>query len=199
MDSQTGKLRKTTPIERTCNICKINFIDDEKHFLFVCNKYDEERQILFEYCMKSMPNFANESENNKLICLMYNEWTMFAVELFVHELWQKRKILNMYNKYFNLTFTYYYKIYVFIVTYKSYKGWMHLHCMLYNFVKSVWLWYPVTHPIYWHSTWIGARINTAPCPIDSYLYNIELPIVWCKIWRNKSWHFTGYEIHTYIH
>ena len=89
MDSQTGILRKTTPIERICNICKMNFIEDENHFLFVCNKYDEERKILFEFCKQSNPNFANESETNKLIFLMSNEWKMFAV--FVHELWQKRK------------------------------------------------------------------------------------------------------------
>ena len=44
-DSQTGMLREATPIERICNICKMNFIEDEKHFLFVCNKYDEERKI----------------------------------------------------------------------------------------------------------------------------------------------------------
>ena len=92
--------------------------------VIVCNKYDEERNILFEYCRQSKPNFANESETNKLIFLMSNEWKMFVV--FVHG--KNERIL----KYFNIT--YYYKIYVFIVTYKSYKSWMHLHCMLYHFV-----------------------------------------------------------------
>ena len=76
-------------IERICNICKIKFIEDKKYFLFVCNKYDEERKILFEFCWQSNPNFANESEANKLIFFMSNEWKMFAV--FVHELWQKQK------------------------------------------------------------------------------------------------------------
>ena len=48
-DSQTVMSRKTTPTEQICNICQMNFIEDVKHFLFVCNTYDEEQKILFEF------------------------------------------------------------------------------------------------------------------------------------------------------
>ena len=44
----------------------------------------------------------------------------------------KQLYFNMYNKYFNMTT--YYKIYVFIVTYMSYRDCMHLICMLHTFV-----------------------------------------------------------------
>ena len=73
---------------------------DQKYFLFVSNKYDEERNILFNYCKpckRSSSIFANESKTNKLIFCMSNEWHMFTVyehEIFVFE-------------YLNMTLTYY--------------------------------------------------------------------------------------------
>ena len=57
-----------------CNICQMNFID-QKHFLFVSNKYDEERKLLFDYCKpckRSKSNFSNEYETNKLIFCISN-------------------------------------------------------------------------------------------------------------------------------
>ena len=73
----------------------MNFID-KKHFLFVSNKYDEERKILLDYCKpckRSNPIVANESKTNKLIFCMSNEWHMFTV--YEHELWQKYLFLNI--------------------------------------------------------------------------------------------------------
>ena len=40
-DVASGKLRKMMANERVCNVCKTGNTEDERHFLFECNKYDE--------------------------------------------------------------------------------------------------------------------------------------------------------------
>ena len=41
-DRETGIHRKINVNERTCNVCKLDIVEDEKHFLFNCNIYYNE-------------------------------------------------------------------------------------------------------------------------------------------------------------
>ena len=40
-DNITGNFRKLRFEERTCNMCQVNLVGDEIHFLCVCDKYQE--------------------------------------------------------------------------------------------------------------------------------------------------------------
>ena len=48
-DRETGN-RKMNVNERTCNVCKLDIVEDEKHFLFNCNIYYNERREFYEEC-----------------------------------------------------------------------------------------------------------------------------------------------------
>lgn len=89
LDAETGLLRKLNVEERTCNICKQNFVEDEKHFLFTCDVYDEERKNLMDYCQSCHIDFEDLTENEKLKIVINNEWKMAAN--FIFEIWNKRK------------------------------------------------------------------------------------------------------------
>ena len=57
LDPINGNFRKLNVDERTCNICKSDSVEDEKHFIFECKKYDEERKQLLKYCCSVHPHF----------------------------------------------------------------------------------------------------------------------------------------------
>ena len=52
--------------ERTCNVCKLDIVEDEKHFLFNCNIYYNERREFYEECAKLFRNFRDMNEDDKL-------------------------------------------------------------------------------------------------------------------------------------
>jgi hypothetical protein len=56
--------------ERFCNICNDLEIEDENHFLWQCEKYRKEREILFKKVSlyyKKFPNFNNDTMKSKLL------------------------------------------------------------------------------------------------------------------------------------
>ena len=66
---QTGKYENkgaSIPVEeRTCLICKRNFIEDEQHFLMYCQEYDDIRHELHSLIYNNDPFFANLSDDDK--------------------------------------------------------------------------------------------------------------------------------------
>ena len=53
-----------------CNVCKLDFVEDEKHFLFNCNIYYNERREFYEECAKIFRNFSDMNEDDKLKNIM---------------------------------------------------------------------------------------------------------------------------------
>ena len=88
-DPHTGKHRKMSPNERLCNICKFDHVEDEKHFILICNKYEEERNTLFQHCSQSNDNFRNLTEDEKFTYIIKNEWR--AALNYITDAWMKRK------------------------------------------------------------------------------------------------------------
>ena len=71
-DEITGKWRKMLVNERTCPVCKSGEVENEFHFIMVCNTYVIPRNFLFQkqiYCFLSlviwqlMSNSHTYSEN----------------------------------------------------------------------------------------------------------------------------------------
>ena len=69
-DRETGIHRKMNVNERTCNVCKLDIVEDEKHFLFNCNIYYNERREFYEECAKLFRNFSDMNEDDKLKNIM---------------------------------------------------------------------------------------------------------------------------------
>ena len=88
-DPQTGNYRKLNVTEHVCNICKSNDVEDEQHFLLVCDAYREERNTLFEQCSTSHEYFPNLTEIDKFKCILNNNWQ--AGLKYILESWIKRK------------------------------------------------------------------------------------------------------------
>ena len=60
--------------DRLCKFCSINAIEDEIHFLINCNKYKEERTVLFEKIVRIYPSFNTiPDDKSKFIFLMTQE------------------------------------------------------------------------------------------------------------------------------
>ena len=56
--------------ERFCKICNDLEIEDENHFLWQCEKYRKEREILFKKVSlyyKKFPSFHNDTMKSKLL------------------------------------------------------------------------------------------------------------------------------------
>ena len=74
----TGLFRNMRVAERICNICNDNLVEDEKHFLFTCSKYNTERTKLCMYCRRVIPMFDLFTDSEKLLYLMQNKQKTLA-------------------------------------------------------------------------------------------------------------------------
>ena len=73
LEIERGRYKKLNVSDRKCKICSQDFIEDEIHFIFECQRYKSERKILFSYIDGICPNFRYLSNENKLVWLMTNE------------------------------------------------------------------------------------------------------------------------------
>ena len=92
-DRETGIHRKINVNERTCNVCKLDIVEDEKHFLFNCNIYYNERREFYEECAKLFRNFSDMNEDDKLKNIMSHKCWKITLR-YVNSLWEKRKPLE---------------------------------------------------------------------------------------------------------
>jgi len=99
---ETGRYtrpQKTPLDDRTCLVCGTSDIEDEKHFLLHCSKYDTERRTLFNR-LSMFTSFMDLNENDQFIFLMsYNDGDLEILKIvteFVNTCMTKRKsLLNM--------------------------------------------------------------------------------------------------------
>ena len=73
-DSLTGRFRKLKVEERKCQICNLDDIEDEKHFLCICQVYDGERYLMYEKVMEKNCDFVNLSTEMKFKYLVTHEY-----------------------------------------------------------------------------------------------------------------------------
>ncbi len=92
---ETGRFRGVKLEERLCEICKNGLIEDELHFLCVCDKYDLERNEMYTRISEKYPDFIELDNIDKLIFLMKNEWK--EVCNFIDIAWRKRKNILYYS------------------------------------------------------------------------------------------------------
>ena len=54
---ETGRFNNIKLEDRLCQICNQNVVEDESHFLFECNAYDDLRNNYIEAIYKDCPDF----------------------------------------------------------------------------------------------------------------------------------------------
>jgi hypothetical protein len=86
---ETGRYTGTAIDQRVCDVCQT--LEDEKHFLILCKKFEKERKPLFENIKTICINFDHLSEEEKLVYIMTIEDELILKELskFVYENFKK--------------------------------------------------------------------------------------------------------------
>ncbi len=67
---ETGRFKGEKEIDRICVLCKSGDIENEKHFLFKCSLYENERAMLYKKADEKCPDFKELNENDKIHILM---------------------------------------------------------------------------------------------------------------------------------
>jgi phage terminase large subunit-like protein len=70
---ETGRYQGTLLQDRKCERCCSGEVEDEYHFLFHCNKLENDRNLLLKEITKSCPNFKRLNSKDKLVWLMNTE------------------------------------------------------------------------------------------------------------------------------
>ena len=67
---ETGRYQGTLLQDRKCERCSSGEVEDEYHFLFHCNKLENDRNLLLKEIAKSCPNFKRLNSKDKLVWLI---------------------------------------------------------------------------------------------------------------------------------
>ena len=86
---ESGRFNNTKVENRLCNICQEGHIEDEFHFLCICNAYEDERTNLYRLVNKKFKDFSNMDDETKFVFLMSK--CNFNVIKFIKQAWEKRK------------------------------------------------------------------------------------------------------------
>ena len=70
LEVESGRYIKKPMSERICKCCRLNQVEDEKHFLCICPLYDSERYFFFKYIKDLVPSFKTLDDSAKMIWLM---------------------------------------------------------------------------------------------------------------------------------
>ena len=92
---ETGRFNNTKAEERLCNICNNGETEDEWHFIFRCETYENERQLFFNEITLKTPDFIYLTEENQMDHLFNNEQR--AMSKYVKRCFDKRKCV-LYSK-----------------------------------------------------------------------------------------------------
>ena len=72
---ETGRYRiPKVPLERrVCQVCNSDLVEDEFHFIMVCNKHELERNKLLYYIAQKDLSFMHLNPFNKFLYILSNE------------------------------------------------------------------------------------------------------------------------------
>ena len=90
---ETGRFKGLPLQERTCEYCLNGSVEDEHHFLFICNKWDEIRQPFLNKCKDVCPDFADMDEVERFRFVMNDELIQINTADYVSKAFYLRKSL----------------------------------------------------------------------------------------------------------
>lgn len=86
---ETGRYRNEKVNDRICMLCNRNEIEDEKHFIFQCPLYTEEREILYNKINRKCPEFERLDMNEQLYITMTD--FVIPTSKYINEAFMKRR------------------------------------------------------------------------------------------------------------
>ena len=86
---KTGRYSGVAEGNRVCKICNIDQVENEVHFLFDCNMYQQERAEFLDVMKGQYHNFINLQISGKLHVLFTLEPRLFAK--YVVKIFEKRQ------------------------------------------------------------------------------------------------------------
>ena len=72
LEIEVGRFRDIPLPNRICQMCNINVVEDEIHFLCECERYIDFRSNLFSSALETEPNFPSKDVIDKFVYLMSN-------------------------------------------------------------------------------------------------------------------------------
>jgi hypothetical protein len=91
---ETGRFRSVPSDKRICELCNLNEIENEIHFVIKCPLYEDLRQTMYGEIIRFFPNFSTESEMDKYKICMKN--LPHKVARYMVHFWNRRK-MTLYN------------------------------------------------------------------------------------------------------
>ena len=73
LEIEIGRYKKIPALNRICKECSSGEVEDEKQFIFSCNKYSSLRQIIFTETQKICNSFSTLTQDAQFFWLMNNE------------------------------------------------------------------------------------------------------------------------------
>ena len=93
---ETGRYTNTSAEERVCTTCSNGDVEDEFHFVLVCEAYREDRNLLFEKLNVEAPNILHMTFPEKFQFLL-NNGSLYLPK-FISNIWEKcQKVLYKTN------------------------------------------------------------------------------------------------------
>ena len=89
---ETGRYQNIPPEFRLCIMCDRDVIEDESHFMFHCQLYDNIRQKLYGKIEDIYPGFQNCADCEKLKITMNEEIVKFTAT-YIWEAFSKRRAI----------------------------------------------------------------------------------------------------------
>jgi len=71
---ETGRFRNLPVEQRICELCELDMVEDEVHFLCTCPFYVKARLLLFNKAADLDDNFVNLDVGSKFVFPMKNVW-----------------------------------------------------------------------------------------------------------------------------
>lgn len=92
---ETGRFENKAIYDRKCEMCEMDSIEDEHHFLLECTQYNNERQKLYEKAKESYPEFMTIENDVKMVILVNDEDLIKDTAQYISNSYQKRaKLMN---------------------------------------------------------------------------------------------------------
>ncbi len=85
---EIGRFRNKKVEERICQTCEKNIVEDEFHFICVCESYNCYREHLYSDITVKNAMFVTYSDDEKFVYMLKNEWKLLS--MYMQKAWNRR-------------------------------------------------------------------------------------------------------------
>ena len=91
LNIKTGRVRNLKVEDRLCNVCSLNAVEDELHFIFECSLYEDDREKFFTDIVREEQEFVYMCLEDQLVVL-FSKYPR-KLSKFIHSSFNKRKMV----------------------------------------------------------------------------------------------------------